>query len=332
VPTHPCVWARPPLFSDLMLDDVPMQTHLNIPTTLRVDDLEHLYDEFISGFLYSKQRSVKRDEKGNVIGGPQPSDVWLQKELKLPTTVAGSLFTRAETPKERLGLHMNLVQFAALVAYNNRPSSIERGPETFVVNVSTATAGFSFGVRDGRLVSNLKVQRREIPCRGLFCRDGLENLHYGEMGRSEEPNLLDTMKTWAAQQTPRLGDRGRAMHLGVQILWWRSFGRNVPGRLQLLTSPDHSTQALIEACEQARGYADYERPQFILRSIFAPFFRVADLDQMFGETWREIPTPIPERVRQRWDWAINSIDPAFSGTAQQQGEQRAEEASQSVQA
>jgi hypothetical protein len=290
--THSCMWTRPPLFTTLELNGEPMQMYLNIPVIFRADEMTDIYDRFIAGFLFSNK--FRRAH----------SDQWLRRKLKIQHYTGRSLFVRPKPHRVRFGLHMNLVQFAALVAYNHR-AEIEEGPDTFVV--TTPKTGYSFGVRGGRLVTNLR-RHREVICKGLSYPSGLQHMRRGDLERDAEPTLFDTLKTWSAQNVQRLGQQALALHLGVEILRWRSTPGGVPGQLRLLTSYQHSTDALAKACADARQYESFASPLKALWDLFSPFIGRRDFENQFGS---HAQLPLPDGLKSRWDLAINTLDPRY---------------------
>jgi hypothetical protein len=213
--------------------------------------------------------------------------------------------------ERRLGLHLNLIEFAALVAYNNTVH-FEHSPDTFTV--FTVKEGLKFGVSGGRLVSNLRRARREIPCRGLKVMPRLIGYDRREHEPLEEASLFDVLRGWLDRHSERLGEFGKALGLGLQSLWWRVPPGVVPGRLRLLAAYEYSAEALSAACEQARRYDSFDGPIAILKELFHPkFVTMREFAEMFGDPHRRVTTPVPASVRQKWDQAINSLDPGYQG-------------------
>lgn len=300
VKAEPCRWLRPPLYTRLKLAGEPMQPYLAVPVAGTPDALCDVYERFIGGFLYSKQLH------------DTDSDTWLAGALGLGRYEARCLFARPQFNHERLGLHQHLVQFAALVGYNH-PASVEKGNETFVV--VSERDGLQFGVRDGRLVSNLRRERRQIPVRFLASGTGsLADLTRGGYESNARSTLLDTLWRWTAANRARLGDTADALQLGLTILWWRMPAGAAPGGLRLLLCAEQSRPALQSACGKARQYESFEDPITTLKGLFVPgFVKPKEFAEMFGDPHQRVTTPVPASIRQKWDQAINSLDPGHGG-------------------
>lgn len=297
---QPCRWMRPPLYTRLKLAGEPMQPYLSVPVVGTPDALCDVYERFIGGFLYSKQLN------------DTDAGTWLHDALGLGRYEARCLFARPQFNYERLGLHQNLVQFAALVGYNH-PASVEKGNETFVV--TSEREGLQFGVRNGRLVSNLRRERRQIPVRFLASGTGnLADLSRGEYESTARAGLLDTLWRWTAANRARLGDLADALQLGLTIVWWRSPPGWAPGGLRLLLCAEQSRTALSAACVTARQYDNFEDPVTTLKGLFVPgFVKPKEFAELFGDPHQRVTTPVPASIRQKWDQAINSLDPGYGG-------------------
>jgi hypothetical protein len=316
--TRPCLWVRPPLLTELELGGKRLQPHLSVQLRRSPEDLVDIYERFVGGFIYTRAETKPFESPlvatPHIRGAGRPrsisSDRWFQRELVVKYHIARSLFVKPAPGALRLGLHMHLVQFAALVAYNHR-CHLEHGESTFVA--ITVQEALQFGVRDGRLVSNLTSVRREIPVRGLANPQGrLVDLPRGEPELNDEPNLYDTARCWLEANRRRLGKTGQALELAVNILRWHS-PRAVPGMLRLLVSFERSRKALTETCAEARGYERFDDPMTTLRTMFVPHFVTSsEFARLFGNPYYQVALPLSERVRQRWDQALNELDPHYN--------------------
>lgn len=293
-------WDRPPLFTDLLLAGQPLQEFLGVGTRLAVDELADVYERFIAGYLYSRRFHS------------QHSDEWLRRSCKLGYYEGHSLFTRPAAL--RLGLHRNLMEFAALVAYN-APADIEHGKGTFTV--FAVREGLKFGVSGGRLVTNLRRARRKITvCHPLSRVPRPCDLPRGSRAPLGQATFFDTLREWLERHEARLGTFGAALQLGLQILWWRVMPGTVPGRLRLLAAYEYSADALSAACEEARRYDSFDNPVQALKNLLHPtFMTMREFVEMFGDPHRKLTRPVPASIRQKWDQAINSLDPAYQGGA-----------------
>jgi hypothetical protein len=291
---RPGVWIRPPLFSTLLMGAQQMQGYLAIPTHLGADELLDIYERFISGFMYSKNY------------WDADADQWLRRELRMQYPIARSLFTPSNVGRLRAAHHAHLVQFAALVSYNYSVD-FEHGPDTFVARLTRNAA--QFGVREGKLVSNAagKWGREVTPARLAGGHDALVHAVRGE-AEVFAGTLFEVMRAWLDENAPRLGELGQALGLGLRILRWRSPG--VPVEFWKLVSREFSTEALAAACGDARHF-NYQRDPFnFLKELFTPhFISLGDFADLFGHPHQRVTTPVSPTLRQKWERAINSLDP-----------------------
>jgi hypothetical protein len=294
-------WPRPPLFTRLELGGEPLQRYLAVAAPHSADDLVDVYERFIAGYLYSRA-------EGRLERKVLPSGKYLRRELSIPFYPGRMLFADPGANRLRLDTHLNLVQFAALAAYNHG-CHLEHGPDTFVaITVPDARV---FGVRAGRLVSNLRKPRREIPVRFLSNPEGnLVDLPRPALERSAAASAYDVLRQWLERNSERLGERGEALLLAVSILRWHrpSFP---PTALGHLFGYERSGDALRAACESARGYDRFDEPLKQLKEIFTPLFAsVSDFHELFGNPSQKLSKPLSANTRLKWDQAINSLDPA----------------------
>lgn len=298
------LWLRPPLFTGLELGSEPLQQHLAVPSPLSADALVDVYERFIAGYLYTQAEG--RGERKRL-----PSGKYLRKELGLPFYRGRMLFADPRPGRKRLDAHLNLVQFAALAAYSHR-CHIEHGPDTFVA--ITVPDARQFGVRAGRLVSNLKKPRREIPVRFLKNRAGnLVDLPRGEPEAFAGELAYDVLRQWLEQHRNRLGARGEALQLAVTLMRW-SRPSLMPEPMRHLFGYERSQDALRAACSQARGYQRFDNPLVTLKELFVPHFvTAADFNDLFGQKGI---TPLAGGQRLEWDQAINSLDPGYENAGQ----------------
>lgn len=310
----PVLWSRPPLFTELMLSGRDVQEYLRVTTPLAVDTMADLYERFIAMYLYRR---------------PKPtSDRWWRRQLGWGGTQTSALFSRPGFNQEGLGRHVNLIEFAAFVAYNFKVYT-RHAHNTF--EVVDARLGFRFGVEEGRLITNLGVQRRGIPVRGLEAWPRLVGIQRGELAEAAEGNLYDVLWRWLQPRRRRLGAMADAMCVCLQALRW-SHPRRVPGTLRLVASPETSRAALQDACDRARGYGQFDNPITKLKELFHPHFLTrTEFAGLFGSPYQRVATPLPDKVRQKWDQAIDSLDPGhqgdyFDGEGPGEGAGRAEEA------
>ncbi len=315
VEPRPCSWYRPPLVTDLKLSGAPLGEYLFVKVDRTVDELVDIYERFVAGFIYSrteaKTEAMRRGERRGTRRRGMPSDRWLADALSIEYYMARTHFVRPVRGAERLGLHQNLVEFAALVAYNH-PVHLEHGEDTFVA--VSVRDGLSFGVRGGRLVSNLPRERRKIPVRGLANPGGrLVDLPRGMPEQTLEPLLYDTLRLWLEENQEKVGETAAALLLALTIMRWRS-PYAIPGALRTLVSFERSRKALVQACAEARGFEHFDDPQKTLRELFVPhFITVQEFAEMFGNPYQRVALPLSDRTRQKWAQAINSLDPGYQG-------------------
>lgn len=287
----PVPWHRPPLFSDAMLGDEPIQDYLGVRCGLAVDQMLDVYERFIAGYLLTRNYA------------DTDSVEWLRRELKLNWQMAKSLFTPASNAK---GWCLNLAQFAALVAYNHR-TGIEHGSQTLVV--TAPRSGARFGVQRGQPISNFDTHLYvgELPK-----TPGRDRLAYGEMGEPDMSpgTLLDVIKTWLLLNAERVGPAvGEAIYIGLHVLYWRSWSPAAPVELQMLVSYERSAEALAEACKDALRFDEFRDPYNRLKEIFTPHFLTQkDFSELFNPHQR-VTTPVPPGIRQKWERAIKSLLP-----------------------
>jgi hypothetical protein len=285
----------PPLFTDLRLGSEPLQVYLSLPVPGPVDALADVYERFITVYLISKAYIA------------EPPQEWLKRALALPRQLGESHFVEAVFHTHRLSLHLNLMEFAALAAYNH-PVDVEHGPTTFAV--TSRRTGLRFGVKDGQMISNMRRRRQTIPVRSLLVKEGrLVDIPRGRP-RSWGAPLFDVLHAWVDRQAGRLGGLASALHLGLEILWARTPPGSLPHELRMLGTYERSREALVDACKEARRYEQFDDPVSTLKQLFAPeFIPVSEFIELFGHPDRRVMRPVPEAVRQRWDRAIDALDP-----------------------
>jgi hypothetical protein len=89
--------------------------------------------------------------------------------------------------------------------------------------------------------------------------------------------------------------------------------------LRLLVSFERSRKALTETCAEARGYERFDDPMTTLRTMFVPHFVTSsEFARLFGNPYYQVALPLSERVRQRWDQALNELDPHYNEPEEQQ--------------
>lgn len=296
---RPAVWVRPPLFTDLCLGAQDMQGYLGVQVRLGIDEMLDVYERFISGYLYTKNYwDVEADQ-------------WLRRQLNMLPAVARSLFTPSKVGSLRTAHQANLVQLAAVVAYNYQVD-YEHGPDSFVVRALRNAA--EFGVRDGRVVSNAALKwGHRMP--SVKLGKGHNKLVLAVRGEGEvfPATLFEVMRAWLEENTERLGERGRAMGLGLQILRWRM--PTAPAKFWRLVSREFGKEALASACRDARHFDEHHDPIIFLREIFTPhFITPSDFADLFGNPHQRVTTPVPQALRQKWGRAINSLDPGKETT------------------
>jgi len=295
-------WDRPRLFTDLDLGGQDLQPYLAIRCALDESGLVDAYERFIAGFLF--KRALHKFHP----------DIWLKESTGIPYLDARMLFPRPGFNQERRDYHLNLVQFAALVAYNH-DTHIEHGPATFVV--ALPGSALQFGVRDGRLVSNLERERRKIPVRGLEVPGGrlvdFSRVAYGDVASRKGSVVYDTLRAWVTERAGALGSRAAGLLFALSIMRWR-MPYHVPLVLRLAGATASSAEALHDACRQARDWRYFDEPYRQMKELFVPaFLEWTDFGELFGGPPRRGTTPVSKELGQKWDSAIESLDPGQQG-------------------
>jgi hypothetical protein len=285
VPEFAYDWPRPPLFSDARLAGIELQPHIAVPMDRGTDDLVNVYEEFIGAAFRKENLRVNASR-------------WFARRLSWNYRVMDMLFTPG---RDRYNLHLNLVQFAALVAYNY-PSDIVETDNTFLV--TDRDFGFRFGVEAGRLVTNRR--RVDKPCGFLRAKGGLSKIARGASEVPDSPTMYDVTLAWLHRRNREIGVELESLTLALQVLWWRMGGR-FPSKLWNLQLRESSVAALRRAVQEARDYMDFSYPYRTLYEIFVPqLMRENDFCRKFGYTAVHPPT---ERARKRWDAALDALDP-----------------------
>lgn len=294
----PCVWHRPPLFTEMELAGEPLQRHLVTRIHLDIEDTVDVYERFLGGFLYS---STLR-EAGSVR--------WLGRALDLSLYAAKHVFPAPQPGKARLGLHLHAVQLAALVAYNF-DATVEQSPDTFAVEVGD----FVFGIQDGQVLSNLNQRPRARTVKGLRApQDGnLSSIARGMARLPTTTSSFDACRRWIASHREELNAAGPdtdiAVDMALEILWWRYAG-HFPSRLQELRFNESSDKYLHLACEQAREFEHFARPMIGLYEIFVPqFLSRREFTGHFGNHCQPLAVPLSNRMKAKWEAAIEDLDP-----------------------
>lgn len=292
-PYAPVEWARPPLFTDMELRGSPLQPHLAVPVSRELEEIVDTYERFIAGYI----RSSLFRSKG--------SDGWLAKELKMRRDSASMLFVPPGFNRQRLDLHLNLVQMAVLVQYNFE-TVLEQGPGTY--KVTTVPDGYVFGVEDRALCSNLRRKVKTIKVAGLNT-DRLLRLARGEPVTPARPSLFDTIAKWAQARQVYFGDDYEPLRLALQTLWWRSAGVSPP-TLEALKQLTSSKEALRMAVKEAARWRDHEEPLTALRLMLVPeFLNRRRFSELFGNPEQWSGRQITPELANRWDNALMEIDP-----------------------
>jgi hypothetical protein len=287
VPDFSYDWPRPPLFSDALLAGIELQPHIAVPMDRGPDDLVNVYEEFIHTALRLEKLRVN------------PSR-WFARRMSWNYRVMDMLFTPG---LGRRNLHLNLVQYAALVAYNHEVDIVETN-DTFVV--TEKKWGFRFGVEGGCLVSNRRKRGGERRCGFLSARGGLLKIARGLPDVPDSPTMYDVTLAWLYRRNREIGVELESLQLALQVLWWRMAGR-FPSMLWDLQLKESSLVARRRAVKEARNYMDFTSPYRTLKEIFVPqLMRQNDFFRKFGYN---VPYPLTEKTKKRWDEALDYLDP-----------------------
>lgn len=199
-------WPKPPLFTALELDGVALMDYVRVETPTRQDDFVQAYESFLDGYLFST-----RDHKLNPYR-------FVATVAQLPGHKARGLLTHYKRREWPMPLHLmgTLIEFAAIAAYT-WPCEIIEGCTNFI---ATTDEGFSFGVVNGRPVSNL--ERPDFPpVLALTSLRGLAQRPRGEPLISKVPSRLDGMRLWLEENAEAVGEQDYAALLtAMQIVRW----------------------------------------------------------------------------------------------------------------
>jgi hypothetical protein len=292
VEVTPCGWLRPPFYTPLQMQGIPLQPHVAVGVRRPVDFFADLYERFIAGFILQQAYATEPVK-------------WLRAELGLTHKTSTYIFTPIKTsPLLRpTHLHLALVQFAALVSYNVE-CEIEETADTFCV--TALSDGFVFGVREGALASNRRFRSlRARPLSRLRSSTGrLSDIARGRPVSGDFPGIFEACRAWAAAN-PNLASDAKAIDLALRAVWWRTGGQGV-GDLEKAAQLSRSKAALRIAVQQARQYMSYERPYDVLMDIFVPqHLSEGRFKGYFGYPVKNVKP----HVQRRWEEAINELDP-----------------------
>ena len=283
----PPVWSQPPAFTDSVMDGVPLQPHVAVRCELGLDELVDVYERFLYEWVRPRR--------------PRNTDTncwqWLHRSLGLSWPQLRSLFVPPQEGSKRLGYHLNLVQFALLVAYNF-DVSVEEDATSYCVTVRT----YRFGVSQGHLVSNLG-HTAPMPVRFLEDPAGLSLMNIARQGLGADSGdaMFEIVMAWGARLPPE--DR-QALTLVLRILWWRRNGL-FPYSLKALTLPSNSRQALRSAVTAAREFRDLHNPYEFVRSLLVPQHMPRKEFNYAFPTKKGVVTP---HLALQWDQALNELD------------------------
>lgn len=198
-------WPKPPLFTSLELDGAALQDYIRVITPTPLDDFVQAYEAFLDGYLYSD-----RDHKIN------PFE-FVATVAQLKGHRARGLLTHY--PKKEwampLRLMVTLIEFAAIAAYTWPCEVIDTDTRL----IMTTEEGFSFGVVDGRPVSNL--ERPDFPrVMALAWPTRLSQYPRGKALVSREPSELDGLRFWLEMNADTLGADYFPLLQAMQIIKW----------------------------------------------------------------------------------------------------------------
>lgn len=286
-------WLRPPLVTELSIGDRELMPHLAIPAKLEVDGLLDVYERFVSGYV---RRRVFHDT--------DPVK-WLRRELRMSGDQARSLFTPVTPGKQRLSLHLNLVQLAALVHYNV-DSVVERGVDTF--KVTTFPDYYVFGVKEGELLTNQKRQAPKISVNLLYSADGdLQNIARG-VAQTREACLMERIYLWAELHRHRLGSDYEGLKMALRVLWWRGSAHRWD-TLGYLTLKEHSNRAWLAALSEAAKYRQFEDPMASMQEIMVPqFMRLQRFRELFANAQQPRLKGFTARMCSKWDEVLYNLE------------------------
>lgn len=298
-PAPPRMWHRPPLVTDLEISGLALQPHLALPVKTSADALVDIYERFIAGYLRKRRFHDTH------------SVDWLRKEAGITSLQARSLFTDPQEGKLRLGLHHNLIQFAALVHYNVE-SVLQRGPNTF--KVTTLPDYYVFGVRDGELVSNQRRDLRVIPVAGLTSKEGDLQLAVRGKGERSESCILDVVADWADTQQRVLGADHLGLITALRVLWWRGTRHSFES-IRALMFKSTSAEAWAKALAEASRHRSFEDPLDSLGQIMAPeFMNMRKFRSLFSQSHARGVKP-SEATHGRWDETLMRLEAGFEDLA-----------------
>jgi hypothetical protein len=286
-------WSRPPLLTSSRLAGVPLQPHIAVPVALDADDLVNVYEEFVYHAI-TRRELMSRDIPG-----------WFTGRLRSTTKAMQLLFVPPDERYLRLGFHLNLVQFAALVAYN-QDAYVEEGPDTFITTVRGQ--GYRFGIEGGRLIANFKGNQSRRRVRQLQSSRRLSEIARGLPTFAPGPTLFDKAAGYLDRNESRIGLEFGPLDLALRTLWWRT-GGDVPAALIDLTFRESSKDALRAAVKEARQYMHFVDPMKSLAEIFVPqFMTLRRFTKLFGNPFQTAVSPTPF-MQRRWEAALSELDP-----------------------
>jgi hypothetical protein len=290
---RPAPWSRPPLVTDLELAGRPLQPYIAAPCRLSAADMVDVYERFIAGYI---QRRTFHDHAPNH---------WLRRQLRVEREHGRRLFTEIQPGSQRLSLHLNLVQVAALAHYNC-PSALEEGPDTF--KVTTLPDFYVFGVKEGELVTNSKRQAKKVPVRFLRSETGnLQTIARGWPGYGAS-GVAERILPWAKANRKKLGDDYEAVLMALSILYWRK--KEDPFQaLRDLTYRERTPKAWAAALKEAFRHREMADPAKSLMRIFVPQFMPADeFRQAFTNADAPTAGVVSEAMAQKWDRVLRDLE------------------------
>lgn len=292
----PFYWSRPRLITPLSLSGHPLQPHLATKVRLDPDEVVDVYEDFITRALSSRQ--FRTTEVAS----------WMRARGRLNWRrgTARMVFTPLEFNEVNRQLHLNMVQFAAVVSWNY-PCYVESTETKFVV--TTQRENYAFGIDNGYPVSNMpRPNRRRAG--GLKSPTGsLLDIAQGSPVLRPVSTTFDTARAFLESNRQKLGQDFEAALTALNILWWRSEGE-YPLRLLNMVYRETSVTALRAAVAEARNYEAYDRPLRAISQILVPqFMSVGSFGKLFGSPYKPTKGPPTEWAKRRWDRALDDIDP-----------------------
>lgn len=293
-------WERLPLYTDLTIEGLPLQTYLKVRCPLDLETFISVYEEFVAGFLLTRELASTS------------ATLWLTKHLMLLPLDATRLFSdgvRRRGRRHRSPRHLvqAVVSVAAIAEYNYGAQIVKSDATQFVVETQLDSTPIQFGMIDGRPVTNLGKQRLGTRVSPVRHRSGL--VHSGRRRVVElehsHASLYSELAAFNKWRPNVLSESSEGFKLALSLVR-HAARRRVPRQLADVVPNGSDPAAFRQAVRLASGFENFGTPYSEIRQLLVPtFVKPDEFHELFGNAPRA--GLLTHQRAQQWKLALDYL-------------------------